>query len=175
LGTAAQAKQSSSGGAYEVARPLGQCAICNQPIAPDQKFMAALIETPTGYQRADCSLDCWEKFDRKDVVAFWQTTMPRPEQKKKLFVDDATLSELFARLADVTEPAKLAFRFVLGLILMRKRLLIYDQTRKDGDREIWTVRLKGRDDVLELIDPKLDENRMKEVSEQLGQILQQEL
>ncbi|MGE5608841.1 MAG: hypothetical protein ACM359_06285 [Bacillota bacterium] len=174
MGTAAQAKQ-SGGGAYEVARPLGQCAVCNQHIDPDQKFMAALIETPTGYQRADCSLECWEKFDRKDVVAFWQTVMPRPEQKKKLFVDDATLCELFVRLADVTEPAKLAFRFVLGLILMRKRLLIYDGTRIEGDREIWSIRLKGRDEMLELIDPKLDENRMKEVSEQLGQILQQEL
>lgn len=137
--------------------------------------MAALVETPTGYQRADCSLECWEKYDRKDVVAFWQTLMRRPEQKKKLFVDDATLSELFVRLADVTEPAKVAFRFVLGLILMRKRLLIYDGTRKDGDREIWSIRLKGRDETLELIDPKLDESRMKEVSEQLGQVLQQEL
>ena len=28
----------------------------------------------------------------------------------------------FERLVDTTEPAKLNFRFVLGLILMRKRL-----------------------------------------------------
>lgn len=174
MSTAAQGKQSSGGG-YEIARSLGRCVVCNQAIEPDQKFMAALVETPNGYQRADCSLDCWEKFDRKDVVAFWQTVMRRSEQKKKLFVDDATLCDLLVRLADVTEPPKVAFRFVLGLILMRKRLLVYESTRKDGDREIWTMRLRGRDDTLELVDPKLDENRMKEVSEQLGQILQQEL
>ena len=101
--------------------------------------------------------------------------MPRPEQKKKLFVDDAVLCELFERLSDVAEPAKVNFRFVLGLILMRKRLVIYDNTVRDGEREIWKVRMKGKQEQLDLLNPKLDEEQTREVSTQLGEILQQEL
>jgi hypothetical protein len=164
-----------SGPGYEVARPQGKCCVCGQDIAPEQKFMAALVETPQGFQRADCMLECWEKYDRKDVVAFWQTVMPRPEQRKKLFVDDTVLCELFERLAEVSEPAKVSFRFVLGLILMRKRLLIYERTRSEAEREIWVVRMKGKEEMLDLVDPKLDEEKMKQVSQQLGEILQQEL
>lgn len=166
-------KQQSApgGGGYEVTRPMGRCSLCSQAIHPDARFMAALVETPAGFERSDSCLACWDKFDRAHAVAFWQTQMPRPEQKKRLFVDDNVLCELFERLAAVSEPAKLNFRFVLALILMRKRLLIYESTRKEEDREIWSVRLKGRDDLVDLLNPKLDESQMKEVGDQLAQIL----
>lgn len=176
MSTAAPAGKSQSG--YDVARPLGLCAVTGQPIGPDEKFMAALRETAAGFERVDVSMLAWPDFDRKDVVAFWQTTMPRHEQKKKLFVDDEVLCQLFERLADVSEPAKLNFRFVLGLILMRKRMLIYETTRHEGEaqeRELWTVRFKGREDRLDLLNPKLTEEQVGEVSQQLGEILNEEL
>ena len=109
------------------------------------------------------------------MIAFWQTVMPRPEAKKKLFVDDTILCEIFERLGSATEQPKLAFRFVLGLILMRKRLVIYDNTRMEGAGEVWKVRLKGRQDSLDLVNPHLGEDQIREVSQQLGEILQQEL
>lgn len=177
MSTAAPSKQASTGttSGYEVARPQGQCSVCQQVIEPERKLMAALLETPSGFQRIDICLNCWPNHERKDVVAFWQTVMPRPEQKKKLFVDDTVLCDLFERLGDVQEPAKLNFRFVLGLILMRKRLVIYETTKRDGDSEMWVVRMKGRQDHLDLLNPKLDEEQVKDVSQQLNEILHQEL
>ena len=101
--------------------------------------------------------------------------MPHPQEKKKLFVDDEVLCGLFERLADAGEPAKVNFRFVLGLILMRKRLIVYEGSRQENGRDLWVVRLKGRDERLDLVDPRLDEHQMAEVSGQLGQILNEEL
>ena len=179
MSTAAPAGKSASSspsqGGYEVSRPQGVCAITGQPIAADEKFMAALRETPQGFERVDVSMPAWAEFDRKDVVAFWQTTMPKTEQKNKLFVDDEVLCQLFERLADVQEPAKLNFRFVLGLILMRKRLIVYEDARKEEGRDVWVVRMKGKDERLTLVDPKLDEQQVTEVSQQLGEILNQEM
>ena len=180
MSTAAPAGKPQSG--YEVSRPQGVCAVTGNPIGADEKFMAALRETPLGFERVDVSMPAWPDFDRKDVVAFWQTTMPKHEAKKKLFVDDEVLCQLFERLADVQEPAKLNFRFVLGLILMRKRMLIYETTRHEGakddggnDRELWTVRFKGREDRLDLLNPRLTEEQVGEVCQQLGEILNEEL
>ena len=167
--------QSPGAGGYEVAKPLGKCAVTGEPIAQGEKFMAALRETPTGFERVDVSLAAWPQFDRKDVVGFWQATMPALEQKKKLFVDDEVLCTLFERLADTSEPAKINFRFVLGLILMRKRLVVYETTRSEEGRDVWVVRLKGREDRLDLVDPKLNEAQVTEVSQQLGEILNEEL
>src|SRR5437773_375091 len=100
MSTAAPTKIQSSSG-YDVARPMGRCHVSGEVITPGQKFMAALRETPAGFERVDVSLAAWEQFDRKDVLGFWQTTMPQAEQKKKLFVDDEVLCELFERLKDV--------------------------------------------------------------------------
>ena len=165
------------GAGYEVSRPHGVCAVTGKTIAPGEKLMAALRETSVGFERVDISMEAWPEFDRANVLAFWQTHVPIPEQKpKKLFVDDAVLCELFERLADTTEPAKLNFRFVLGLILMRKRMLIYETTRLDADnREIWVVRFKGKESKLDLLNPKLDEQQVTEVSQQLGEILNEEI
>lgn len=138
--------------------------------------MAAVRETVAGIERVDVAVEQWEAFDKSDLLASWQTTMPRGEEKKKLFVDDEVLCTLFERLAEATEPAKVNFRFVLGLILMRKRLVLYDQTRREPDgRDIWVVRMRGRPDTLELVDPKLNAEQTLEVSQQLGQVLNDEL
>jgi hypothetical protein len=174
MSTAAPANSQAKSG-YDVSRPHGICHISGTPIAPGDKFMAALRETPQGFERIDISLGHWSKFDRKDVLAFWQTVMPRHEQKKKVFVDDTVLCELFDRLGSATEPNKLSFRFVLGLILMRKRLLVCENIRQEDGRDIWAVRQKGREERLDLIDPKLDEQQMMDVSKQLGEILNEEL
>jgi hypothetical protein len=162
-------------GGYEVSRPHGVCAVTGNTIEPDEKLMAALRETSAGFERLDISMAAWPEFDRKDVVAFWQTVMPRHEQKKKLFVEDQVLCDLFERLGDVTEPAKLNFRFVLGLILMRKRMLVYENSRNEDGREIWTMRFKGKEQRLDMLNPRLAEEQVAEVSQQLGAILNEEL
>jgi hypothetical protein len=166
---------SATSGSYEVARARGQCVVCQTQIPPQQPLMAALRETTTGFERLDVCLNCWEAFDKADLIGFWKTTMPLVEQKKRLFVDDEVLCQLFERLHDTTEPAKLNFRFVLGLILMRKRLIVYEASRTDGAKEIWQVRFKGKEEVLDLLNPRLDESQILEVSNQLGEILNEEL
>jgi hypothetical protein len=163
-------------GQWAVPKPRGVCVITGRQIAPGEKFWAAVRETPAGIERLDVSPEAWEQFDKTDILASWQTVMPRHEEKKKQFVDDEVLCALFERLGEATEPGKLNFRFVLGLILMRKRLVIYDQTRHEADgRDIWVVRMKGKQETLELVDPKLNAEQTLEVSQQLGQILNEEL
>lgn len=163
-------------GKYEIGRPVGVCAASGQAIAPGSRFIAALRETTVGFERLDISLDAWPTFNAKtDLLAYWQSVMPQANAKPKMFVDDSVLCDLFERLADAREPAKISFRFVLGLILMRKRLLTYDSTVQSGGHELWRVKLKGREQPLEMIDPKLDEGQLGDVTQQLGQILNSEL
>jgi hypothetical protein len=162
---------------YAVSRPAGKCAASGRDIAPGDKFMALVRETPLGLERLDYHLDAWPSVDKSDALANWLTVMPQPDQvKKKPFVDDEILLSLFERLADAQEELKLHFRFVLGLILMRKRLLAYETTDKspEGD-EIWTLKPKGRDDRLRMLNPKLTEDQVKAVSAQLGEIMNEEL
>jgi hypothetical protein len=160
---------------YSVARAQPVCHICSRAIAPGEKLMAALRETPALLERVDVCPNCWPAFDQTGLLGFWQTVMPKLTAKRKVFVDDEVLCDLFERLADASEPSKINFRFVLGLILMRKRRIVYETSRTKGEMEIWSVRFRGRDDQLDLINPKLNEQQVAEVSTQLGEILNEEL
>jgi len=171
VSTAAQPTPVTSSSGYSVARAAGKCAVSGRTISAGEKYIAAVREGDAGLERLDISPEHWDGFDRTHLLAFWPATMRLVAAKPKMFVDDGVLCDLFERLADAAEPPKLNFRFVLGLILMRKRLLIYDATRNEGDREIWTVRLKGRETPMSLWNPRLNEQQVAEVSTQLGEIL----
>jgi hypothetical protein len=171
LSTAAPTKS----GDFTLARPAGTCSATHRPIAPDEVFIAALRETPAGFERLDIKLDAWDDFPRTDIVGFWKMTMPRAEVKKKLLVDDAVLLDLLLRLQDTTQVEKLCFRFVLALILMRKKLVIYEDTKHDEQgRELWTMRVRGREGNFTVIDPKPTDEQIASVRDQLGQIVNED-
>lgn len=160
---------------FSLARPAGTCAVTGRAIAPDEPFMACLRETASGFERVDVTLDAWPTFARGGLVAFWRTTMPKPTAKRKQFaLDDAALVDLLEKLESVDTLEKKSFRFVLALILMRKRLVSYEGSRFEGDVEVWQMKLRGRDTVLSVVDPKPSEEQIAAVSTQLGEILNEE-
>ena len=162
-------------GDFTLARPGGTCGATGRPIVADEVFVAALRETPTGFERVDVKLEAWDAFPRDHIVAFWKMTMRRAEAKKKMLVDDAVLLDLLLRLADTDQIDKLCFRFVLALILMRKRLVIYEDTKHDDQgREIWTMRVRGREGTITVIDPKPTDEQIASVKDQLGQIVNED-
>jgi hypothetical protein len=78
-------------------------------------------------------------------------------------------------LADEGEPVKVQFRFLLALILMRKRLLKYDRTVHEGDSEVWLMRLRGDERQHKVVNPQLAEDQLEAVGQQLGTILHEDV
>ena len=161
---------------FSLARPAGTCSVTGVALPPDQPFMACLRETPAGFERLDVTLDAWPTVSRDNVVAFWRATLPKPSavKRRQFAIDDAALCALLERLEGVEQPDKQAFRFVLALILMRKRLATYEGSRHEGSTEIWTMKLRGRAELLNIVDPKPTAEQIAAVSTQLGEILNEE-
>jgi hypothetical protein len=159
---------------WQIDKPLGQCHGTGRKIDYGEEYFSTLVETEQGLQRRDFCADYWEQH-RPEVFCYWKTRLPEPGQKKHMFVDDEMLMTFFERLADGTEQEKVNFRFVLALVLMRKRRLKYDSTRTDGDMEIWQLRVVGQKDSVEVVNPHLGEEQIEQLRSQIGQILQAEL
>jgi hypothetical protein len=158
---------------WEVDKPLGQCYGTGRKIEPGEEYFGALVEIEEGLQRQDFCADYWES-EKPNTFCYWKSKFPRPDEKKQLFVDDNMLMAFFDRLENETGQEKVNFRFVLALILMRKRLLKYDTTRDEKDKEIWRLRIvgdKSTDNRVEVINPHLDEEQVSQLSSQIGQIL----
>jgi len=159
---------------WEINRPLGQCCGTGREIEPGQEYFAALVETEQGLQRRDFCADYWDS-EKPEVFCYWKTKLPDPEQKKQIFVDDEMLMVFFERLEQEGEQEKINFRFVIMLVLMRKRKLKYDSTINRDGKEIWKLRVVGGDEYVEVENPHLDEEQIQQLSSQIGEILQVEL
>lgn len=127
---------------WTINKPLGQCYGTGRKIEYGEEYFGALVQTEEGLQRRDFCADYWES-QKPQTFCHWKTKLPQLGQKKQLFVDDQMLMAFFERLEKETEQEKVNFRFVLALILMRKRILKYEDTRTDGDKEIWVLRTVG--------------------------------
>jgi len=207
---------------YDIARPTGQCAFTGRTLEPGEEYMATLVEVlPSddddastdeaqasrndtaaafGFRRVDVSLEAWRDGRRPDsLFSHWRATIPTPNEKKKLFVDDDVLLNLLRRLADADNDDRLAFRFVLALILMRKKMLRYDRSEKREttvaneagekttvEQEWWHMTPKldpskgplgkwNDDETITVLNPQLDETQIAQVTEQLNEILNAEL
>ena len=159
---------------WEIKRPLGQCCGSGREIETGEDYYATLVETEQGLERRDFSLEYWEEH-KPQVYCFWKTRLAPPDEKRELFVSDEMLEAFFERLANETAPEKVSFRFVLALVLMRKRRLKYEGTKMDGAREIWLLRVTGQKEVVEVVNPHLDEEQIEQLTSQIGQILQADL
>ncbi|MEI7767275.1 MAG: hypothetical protein WCJ97_07540 [Phycisphaerae bacterium] len=186
--------------AWQVARTTAVCHTCGAVLNPGAELWATLVEnlsTPEGlaaiankdaqngrFARLDICTACWNEGKRPaaplELFSFWRSQVPQPDQKKKMFVEDHVLVELFTRLGDTPVPQDQAFRFMLALILLRKRLLRYEgmvlETQTDGRKvEVWNMILRGTDVPLKVANPQLDETQMRELSQQLSVVLAEEV
>ena len=159
---------------WEIDKPLGQCWGSGKKIEYGEEYFGALVETDEGLERRDFCADYWQE-QKPDVFCYWKTKLPHPDQKKHIFVDDEMLMAFFERLGKETEQEKINFRFVLTLILMRKRRLKYDSSETRADKEIWRLRITGENQFVEVVNPHLDEEQIEQLSSQIGEILQVDL
>jgi hypothetical protein len=79
--------------------------------------------------------------------------------------------DCFLRLEGQEEPARVGFRFVLGLLLMRRRRLKLDgETREDG-REVLRMRCPRTGTVHEVVNPRLSDGELTAVQDDVFEAL----
>ena len=190
-----------------------------QPAAKATAKSDAKQEEHSPFVRLDFCEDCWQKGRRPEnlprealglpsvpedseisgskmeMFSFWKTIVPEPQQKKKLLVDDSVLVDVFQRMEGKTEPQEERFRFVLALILIRKRLLKYEGMEPTPEPppappadpsappppkppEVWRMQPKapeGWAPAVHVVNPHLTPDQITEVAQQLSAILAEEV
>ncbi len=166
---------SIGGPGFSLTRSRGVCAATGNPIAPGDRFVAALVERTgaNGLERVDYSLAAWEAGARpgadERLFGYWRSNFNPVETRKNPLLSDEELLDLFTELAEATEPKRIAFRYLLALHLVRRRVLRCLHTAASG----MTVCPKGADAsvAIEVKDPGMSDTMIAEAIEQLGEII----
>ena len=151
------------------------CAACNNGFEPGDDIRAYLFESPEGYERRDYCLDCTPP-DQAFAIGSWQTRRPLPAAKKIQVFDRAAMLNFFERLVDADTPPKQQLRFVLGLLLWRKKVVKFDHGGTDQDgRELWHFTVPRTGAKYTVLRPELDEEQLERLGMQLEGLMSGEV
>ena len=155
---------------WQVESPSGRCTATGRAFQEGEEFYTVLFEDGESFRRADYSVQAWQGPPAATFCHF-KTRLPVKEKRRRLLVADEVLTGFFRRLAGETEPARVQFRFVLALILMRKRLLRYEGSAVENGVDVWQMALKGEPASQPVVNPRLTAAQIENVSKQLSSIL----
>lgn len=158
--------------------PARICFACGHEFAPLECYVSALFEAGEEFQRRDYCHRCWQG-PPEGSFSYWRGRIPPREEPAQRFVDEGELLELFGRLEGVTELRQVAFRYLLGLLLVRKRLLRPKgsaQRRADSEAggRVMLVEEAGGGATYEVAVPRLSQAELNEVSARMGAVLRME-
>lgn len=166
---------------YSVSSPRGVCAVTGEPIDPGDRCVSLLVESATddGLDRLDIAHAAWDAGRRPEhpgaTIAVWHTVMPGTDKPRKQLIGDGEVLDLFEQLGEADDVRQLAFRYLLALILIRKRQLVWEGTTPAvaGRRGIVRVRRRGEKDAapIEVIDPGLDDDAIEAATEQIAMVM----
>ena len=166
-------------GRYQVARSTGRCESSGVELPPGTTCIAALCDDSEsdGFRRIDYSLEAWEGGARPEALfSHWRTSVPESNARQRILVGDDVLIDLLERLEGEEKPKRQAFRFVIALVLLRKRLVRFDRREETPEGVMWHLSGRGEvQDTWTVLDPSLGDDDIVDLHEQLGEVLQGDL
>lgn len=171
---------------YSVSTPTGVCAVSGEAIPVGASCMSVLAEPPEadGLVRLDIALDRWVSGDRPvfpgPVVGVWRTVIPEKDAPRRQLVGEDEVVDLFEQLGEQPEsgepsPNQTAFRYLLCLILIRKRRLVWVDASEATDAGPGVIRVRRPrekdSDPIEVIDPGMDDDAIRDATRQLSMVM----
>jgi hypothetical protein len=114
-------------------RPIGKkCAATGDDLVPGSECYSALIEKDGELQRVDYSEKAWKGAPER-AVGVWKCIVPKPTEVRHEPLDTSALMRCFEQLVEEGSPAREGLRYILALLLVKKRRMRLEGSRTDGD------------------------------------------
>jgi len=117
---------------FEVQRCTRRCHKTDREFKPGEEFYSALIADGAETVRRDYALDAWVG-PPEGALACWKSRMPDPKASQMQWAPNDVMLHYFEQLAE--QPEKADVRYVLALLLVRRRVLRLDETVTDETGE----------------------------------------
>jgi hypothetical protein len=145
---------------YTIQGPTKTCCRTGRVLQAGDTYHAELLEVDGELQRRDYAPDAWTG-PSPEGIAHWVGKVPVADTPRKPVIDDNLLLDCFDHLAGAETAEKQAFRFVVSLLLMRKKKLRFEDHKRRADGTDTMVLYDPRTGTRhEVFDPRLDETAL---------------
>ena len=155
---------------YQIQPNTRRCWATGRDLRPGERYFSVLLDEDGKFVRRDYSAEAWQG-PPPGAFSFWVGRIPTGEAKKRPPIDDDLLLDCFQRLEGQAEPDKVNFRYVVALLLMRRRRLKFEEVRTAGGEETLCLRCARTRTRYEVVNPRLTEGQMAAVQEEVLKVL----
>jgi hypothetical protein len=160
---------------FEIQRSTRRCASTERALEPGEWCYSVLEVRGADIVRKDFAASAWTG-PPTDAFGWWKARVPEPHAKKIKLAPNEVLLELFDHLAE--QPEREDMRYVLALLLVRRRVLRLDGPAlpsaelsiSDGVQTM-TVFCPLREATYEVTAVMPSDERIDEIQQQLGELL----
>ena|ERR1041384_6183805 len=144
------------------------CTSCHQPFGDKQVYHTLLAMGPDGHARRDLCGACVTNASRDGVISYWQGEYKLPPPPPPESIQKETAETLLRKLVESTDPGHGAARYILAVMLERKRILKHRNTVDD----VLVYEHAGTGESFTVPDPHLRLDQLAEVQQHVAELLQ---
>ena len=155
---------------YEVQRCTRHCAVTGRELRPGESYYSVLTAKGAEVERLDYAGEAWPG-PPADAVAWWKSQMPGAEVRRTHWAPNDVMLDFFDQLQG--QPENHDMRYVLALLLVRRRVMRIEENESDGgDGQSLLLYCPRRDATYQIPAVVPGEARIEQIQEELARLLQ---
>ena len=149
------------------------CTACRTPFAEKQTYHTLLGLSAEGYQRRDLCVGCFANVQRDGVVSYWQGEYKAPPPLPPEPIQRDTAETWLRKLVESSDPNHAGARYILAVMLERKKILRHRDTVQDENgNDILVYEHAQSGESFTVPDPHLRLDQLNEVQRHVSELLQ---
>jgi hypothetical protein len=154
---------------YEVQRSARHCFVTGREFAPGESYYSVLVAEGAELKRYDYAADAWQG-PPAEAVGWWKSQVPDRTTARKHWAPNDVMLHFWDELAE--QPDKQDMRYVLTLLLIRRRVFrLEEETRDDQGREVLAVYCPRREATYHVPAVPPEPARVEQIQEELAALL----
>jgi hypothetical protein len=148
-----------------------RCVVTNEPFKDGEYFYTLLFDEGSGYRREDLSEQAYKDrpADGPQPFSFWRTKFEVPPPGAPETLGKQTAEDLLRRYMAENDPAYANARYILALMLERKRTFKQiDQKENEQGQTVLIYEHRGTGEVFMIPDPQLRLEQIAEVQAEIA-------
>jgi hypothetical protein len=155
---------------YQIQPHTRRCHATGRVLRPGERYYSVLVDESGKLIRHDYAGEAWTGPPQM-VFGFWTGKVP-PENSSGLpGVDDDMLLDYFLRLSAEADSSRTSVRYVVALLLMRRRKLKFDEAVMEDGQEILVLRCTQTEEKYRVPNPRLTEEELNSVQDEVFKLL----
>jgi hypothetical protein len=155
---------------YEVKSCSRRCAGSGRELVPGETFYSVLVAEGADLRRYDYSEENWQG-PPPEAIGWWKSGIPDRNAGRRHWAPNDVMLQFFDELAE--QPDKQDMRYVLALLLVRRRVLRLEESRPDGrGGEVMVVYCPRREMTYEVAAVAPEQSRIDQIQEELARLLE---